>query len=160
MTALAAGYSHSLAVDETGRVWAWGLNCFGERGDDARGYRPREPAQVGSDVGPVRALAAVGHVSLALTAERRVVAWGSNAAHALGDREDRTSRHTAMPVAGLADDITAISYCLALRADGTVMQWGDGLPTGDPAWDDGLPVGGGRPTCRRACAGHAPTGAR
>ena len=97
----------------------------------------------------MRGLAAVGHVSLALTAAGVVVAWEHNAAHALGDPEDRTSRHTAMPVAGLADNIIAISYGLALRADGTVMQWGDGLPTNHQAWDDGLPVGttkmGGRP---------------
>ena len=149
MTALADGHSHSLALDETGRIWAWGLNWFGERGDDARGYRPRDPAPIGSELGPVRALVALGHVSLALTAERRVVAWGHNADYALGDPEDRISRHSAMPVAGLSDDVIAISYDLALRADGTVMEWGDSLPTGAPAWDDGLPLGatkmGGRP---------------
>lgn len=149
VTAVAAGDSHSLALDEAGRVFAWGLNWFSERGDDARGYRPRDPAHVSNGAGPVRALAGASHASLALTAEGGVVGWGSNAARALGDAEEGTSRHTAMPVAGLAGDIIAISYGTALRADGTVMQWGDGLPTGDPAWDDGLPVGatklGGRP---------------
>lgn len=98
--ALADGHSHSLALDETGRLWAWGLNWFGERGDDARGYRPRDPAPVGGDLGRVRALVALGHVSLALTAAGVVVGWGQNAARALGDAEDRTSRHTARPVAG------------------------------------------------------------
>lgn len=67
----------------------------------------------------------------------------------LGDADEKCSRHVPAPVAGLADDVVAIAVGLALRADGTVMQWGDGLPTGAPAWDDGLPVGrtklGGRP---------------
>src|SRR4051812_39588310 len=35
MVALAAGYTHSLALKADGTVWAWGDDQFGQLGDDA-----------------------------------------------------------------------------------------------------------------------------
>ncbi len=97
MLAVAAGYSHSLALSRGGVVYAWGANDGGQLGDGGRadsgvpvavrGLPPRDP---------VVALAAGHHDSLALTRSGRVYAWGGNADGELGDGATRDS---ALPVA-------------------------------------------------------------
>lgn len=161
IAAIAGGESHSLALDEVGTLHAWGSNHFGESGNPYRRHaheaEHREPQATTHHAEPwpvdgpraVRAIIADHVLSLALGQDGRAVAWGWNYERRLGDADEGCTRHVPAPIAGLGDDIVAIAVGLALRADGTVMQWGDGLPTGAPAWDDGLPVGrtklGGRP---------------
>ena len=43
--AVAAGFSHSLAVKSDGTVWSWGDNIYGELGDGTTSYR-LTPVQV------------------------------------------------------------------------------------------------------------------
>lgn len=149
IVAVAPGDGHSFAVDEGGTVHAWGGNFFGERGDADRESLHRAEPRAVDGLRAVRAIAADRHLSLALGRDGHAVGWGSNQQRALGDADEHRSRHWPAPVAGLNDDLVAIALGLALRADGTVMQWGDALPTGEPAWNDGLPIGrtklGGRP---------------
>jgi hypothetical protein len=44
--AVAAGMSHSLAFDSSGRAWAWGGSGAGQLGDDTLGSSSSVPAQV------------------------------------------------------------------------------------------------------------------
>lgn len=131
IAAVAAGADHSLALDEAGTIHAWGSNWFGERGDAELGDAGRVEPRAVDGLRGVRAIAADRNVSFALAHDGRAVAWGFNYER-LGDAEENCSRHTSAPVAGLGDDVVAIAVGLALRADGTVMQWGEGLPTGVP----------------------------
>lgn len=164
IVAVAAGDDHDLARDEVGTVHAWGGNSFGERGDAHRGSADRAEPRAVDGLRRVRAIAAANHMSLALGWDGRALAWGSNGQRALGDADEDCRRHTSAPFAGLGDDLVAIAPGLALSADGTVMQWGDALPTGAPAWNDGLPSAGrssaAAPSSRRARAGRAPTAGR
>ena len=82
-TALAVGSRHSLAVDEAGRVWAWGDNSSGQLG---LGHtRPVSAMSVLAGL-PARALLVVAgsQHSAALLADGTVWAWGANNRGQLG----------------------------------------------------------------------------
>jgi len=102
VTAISAGYYHSLALKSDGTVVAWGRNSYGQ-------------ASVPAGMSGVIAIAAGGYHSLALKNDGTVVAWGDNNAY-----------QSTVP-AGLSD-VTAIAagvdYSLALKSDGTVVAWG------------------------------------
>lgn len=147
VASIAAGASHSLALDATGTIFAWGGNWFGERGDEYQAARA-SPQALPRPAG-VRGVAAGRHLSLALSQADGLVGWGHNRGRRLGQVEERLHTFEPVSLTDLDGDVVAISIGLALRTDGSVLQWGDGIPTGGPAWDDGLPVGqsklGGRP---------------
>lgn len=121
--AIAAGASHSMALDRRGRVWTWGGNAYGQLGDGTNVSRPT-PTIVGPD--RVVAIAAGEQHSMALTADGRVWAWGTNADGRLGDGT-LINRWSPVQVMGLADvvGISAMSGAsMALLNDRTVMGWG------------------------------------
>ena len=62
VSAIAAGYYHTVALKSDGTVWAWGNNQFGQLGDGTTTNRSTA-AQV-SGLSGVRAIAA-GHAHLA-----------------------------------------------------------------------------------------------
>src|SRR5207244_481834 len=88
--AVGAGTDHSLAVDTSGNVWAWGKDDYGEAGQPPTDVcenhnRPcvRQPTQMPSFGGVVAVAGGWGH-SLALKADGTVWAWGRNDAGELG----------------------------------------------------------------------------
>jgi alpha-tubulin suppressor-like RCC1 family protein len=137
---VAAGGSHSLALDAEGRGWAWGANATGQLGDGATADRLvpfRLPAFGAS---PVGSLAAGKSHSLAVTEDGRVWAWGANTSGQLGD--GTTTRRTS-PVllpAFSASPVVAVGagegHSLALTADGRVWAWGANTSgqVGDGTW--------------------------
>ncbi len=114
-SAIAAGNSHSLALQADGTVVAWG--CAG-----ASNYGQ---CSVPSGLAGVTAIAAGFFHSLALRSDGTVAAWGCNVSPDRGQ--------CAVP-AGLTA-VTAISagfaHSLALRGDGTVVAWGCGYASQD-----------------------------
>ncbi len=141
VVAIAAGWSHSLALKRDGAVVAWGYNSSGQttvpagltnvvaiasgdnhslalKGDGtviAWGYNYYGQATVPAALTNVVAIAGGGVHSLALKADGTVIAWGAN-----GDGR------TTVP-AGLTN-VAAIAggwdHSLALKGDGTVVAWG------------------------------------
>lgn len=78
IVAISAGDDHSVALAADGRVWTWGRGKYGALGLDSLDNR-LVPEQVKALQGsPVIAIAAGGNHSVALSAKRRVYAWGSN----------------------------------------------------------------------------------
>ena len=130
VTAIAAGYSHSLALTSTGQVLAWGSNSAGQLGDGST-IGSSIPVTVSLAPGTtVTAIAAGGSHSLALTSTGGALAWGSNQYGQLGNG---TTTSSSTPVAvnvpsGIT--ITAVgagstaSHSLALTSGGQVMSWG------------------------------------
>lgn len=92
IVAVAAGPRHTLALDTSGKVWAWGDNGDGELGDNtltARGLaaKVKDPTGTG-DLSDIVNIAAGGPdgdgFSLASAADGTIYAWGSNAYGKLG----------------------------------------------------------------------------
>jgi alpha-tubulin suppressor-like RCC1 family protein len=108
VTAVAAGYFHSLALKSDGTVAAFGCASFANWGQ----------CDVPAGLSDVTAIAAGYYHSLALKSNGTVVAWGC------GGFADFLQCNVPSELS----DVTAISagetHSLALKSDGTVVAWG------------------------------------
>jgi len=136
VTAMAAGGSHSLALDILGNVWAWGDNEFGQLGSDATVtvvpiWNVALFAQVNQHGRPpITGIAAGENHSLALDSGGVVWAWGSNGFGQLGVGSNDSHITVASALLSLhGTTITAIAagsgHSLALDSQGHVWAWGD-----------------------------------
>ncbi len=132
ITAISAGNHHSLALDENGRVSAWGENKHDQLGGSHNDNYPYPMLVPGLD--DVIAIEACNRFSLALTKDGNVMFWGEGI---YGDYSTGRSAHvsaTPVKVNGL-QGITAIAcggklytnvgFALALSEDGKVWAWGN-----------------------------------
>jgi alpha-tubulin suppressor-like RCC1 family protein len=108
VSAIAAGTSHGLALDDSGDVWAWGLNADGQVGDNSTTTHPT-PVQVLSDV---VAIAAAGLRSAAVKSNGTVWQWGAG-----------TLTPTVVSGVSAATHTTTGALRLALESDGTLADW-------------------------------------
>jgi alpha-tubulin suppressor-like RCC1 family protein len=128
MVALAAGYTHSLALKADGTVWAWGDDQFGQLGDDAVLANKPTPVQVAGLTGVSAIAAGFGH-SLALKTDGTVLAWGEDNSGQLGDGTVGSPDNNPTPkqvpgVTGVVAIAAGASQSLALKGDGTLLAWG------------------------------------
>lgn len=137
MTAIAAGNTHSLAVDSDGKVYAWGGNANGQLGDNSVSQRnvpvlvTATDALAGKEIVSVASGASASH-SLAVDSDGKVYAWGANANGQLGDN---SATQRIMPVAisesgALVGKRVAIvsvgaAHSVALDSDGKGYGWGN-----------------------------------
>ncbi|RZL77806.1 MAG: hypothetical protein EOP32_24030 [Rhodococcus sp. (in: high G+C Gram-positive bacteria)] len=128
VTALAAGFGHSLALKNDGSVWAWGFNKFGQLGDGTTVDRP-QPVPTLLTSGAV-AIASNGNHSLALKNDGGVWAWGYNQFGEVGDGTEFNDRPTPVRVERL-DSVVGIAaggyHSVAVKDDGSVWTWGYNL---------------------------------
>src|SRR5579883_2553145 len=99
ITAIAAGRYHSLALDSSGNVWAWGYNGDGELGTSNSATPNSTVAIQVSGLSGVTAIAAGGQHNLAL-AGGAVWAWGYNHSLQLGRTTTNASDPTPAQVSG------------------------------------------------------------
>ena len=133
--AVAAGINHTLALDASGNVWAWGLRTSGALGDGSTSSYATTPQQV-SGPSSIIAIAAGYQFSLALKSDGTVYAWGRNQEGQLGDGTT-TQRTTPIQIPNLSG-IAAISaggyHTLALQSEGNfsgnVWAFGYNYPGG------------------------------
>lgn len=139
IVACAAGYSHSLALDSNGVVYAWGDNSCGQLGDDTTSRRS-SPIQVSTALGvsalagkKVVAIAAGNCFSAALCSDGTCALWGANGFGQLGvndpaNRYTPAALTTTTNIQGrrVVQIVCGADHCLALLADGAVMAWGRG----------------------------------
>ena len=116
--AIAAGQAHSLALKADGTVVAWGANDSGQ-------------STVPSGLSGVVAIAAGTRHSLALKADGAMVAWGNGVGAKLPSGLQDV---VAIAAGGVVestgnihdpDPIRDRGFSLAVKADGTVVAWGD-----------------------------------
>lgn len=135
ITAIAVGdhlRNDAYALDADGTVWAWGSDAHGELGDHMADTAT--PCSCGTtpvrvDL-PGRAVAISGGYTLgyAVLDGGTVLGWGSPSNGALGTAGGTKDTGTPVVIEGL-DHVTAVaagSATYALRADRSVMAWGDG----------------------------------
>jgi len=126
VTAIGAGFYHTLAVKSDGSVVAWGENGNGQIGDGSQTAR-WVPTAVASLSGVVE-VAGGGFHSLARKSDGTLVGWGLNNFGQLGDG---TNTQQLTPVA--TSSLTSVAsvrggqyHSLALKTDGTTWSWGNG----------------------------------
>jgi len=136
--AVVAGTSHSLALDQEGRLWAWGHNGGGRLGigGTADAHRPTFVSLVGLEgVTSFNSVIPGGSHTLALDQEGRLWAWGLNAQGQLGiGGTTNAQRPTLVPLAGLTSGGIAVTsfnsvvagdiHTLALDQEGRLWAWG------------------------------------
>lgn len=123
VVAMASGREHAYALDDLGRIWAWGDNSLAAVGDGTSIDRPTPVQLALTDVIQIEA----GHYhGIALRRDGTVWTWGYGGLGQLG-LGTTSNRNTPVQVPGLTGIIGVaagrdMSY--ALRANGTVMAWG------------------------------------
>jgi alpha-tubulin suppressor-like RCC1 family protein len=127
ITAVSAGWGHSLALSSDSTVWAWGFGTDGELGDGSSTDSPVALQVPG--LSGVIAISAGDSYSLALKADGTVWAWGDNNYYELGDSTFTLNQPSPVQVAVL-NNIVKISrnrsvHTFAIKDDGTVWGWGD-----------------------------------
>lgn len=122
--AIAAGYSHSVALKDDGTVWAWGDNSKGQLGDNTNIQR-LYPVQV-SGLDSVSAIASGEYHVLAIR-NGAVWAWGDNFKGQLGDGTT-VQRKVPTQIPNFSNVIAIAAggnHSLAVKEDGTLWAWGD-----------------------------------
>jgi len=140
VVAVAAGWSHSVALKGDGTVWTWGGNLFGALGDGTSANSPRPVQVVAPDeefpereyLEDIVAIAAGGYcTNLALRADGTVFAWGRNDVGQLGQGDIGGHSHVPVKVHNIPTEpplVIAVAssgqVSTALREDGTALAWG------------------------------------
>ncbi len=135
--AVACGQQHTVALDDVGRVWAWGAGRDGQIGDDELQDTPRAVRVIddqGSPLSQVQAVAAGRYHSLALK-DGTVWAWGANNYGQIGAKTGDRIYYTATQV--FRDDNTILTpltgvraiaagqyFSLAITEDDILFAWG------------------------------------
>jgi alpha-tubulin suppressor-like RCC1 family protein len=123
---VAAGTSHTVALDPVGQVWAWGRNQAGQLGDGTTSTRSK-PILVSSLGNAVHTIEAGEEFTVAVKENGSVWAWGRNTYGQIGDGT-LTTRTRPASVSGFTASVTDIAsgfaHSVALQSDGTVWTWG------------------------------------
>ena len=129
ITSIAAGHSHLLALDHTGKIWTWGANGAGQLGNGQLASSA-VPAQIKLSAHIVRVAAGDTH-SFAVDGLGRVWGWGSNNFGQVGNTlsEKVAARYfttpqrikTGFPVAQID---AGMFYSVATSTQGDVFAWG------------------------------------
>jgi alpha-tubulin suppressor-like RCC1 family protein len=123
---IAAGSSHTIAIDKNGQAWAWGLNGNGRLGDNSTTSR-RTPVSVLGAVKTFCQIAAAAAHTVAIDKNGRAWAWGFNSNGQLGDNST-LSRITPVSVLGTTKTFCQITggnaHTVAIDKNGQVWSWG------------------------------------
>lgn len=133
ITAIAAGFEDSLALDTNGNVWTWGYNDSGQLGTGLPnvGHSTGTPAEI-MTLPPIQAIAAGSRHSVALDVYGIVWTWGYNQDGELGNGASGANSPDPNPitfstsVSAIASGSTA-NHSLAVLADTNHSLWAWGL---------------------------------
>ncbi|WP_437896586.1 RCC1 domain-containing protein [Sorangium sp. So ce124] len=125
--AISAGGYHSLALDASGSVWAWGQNSYGQIGTGSASSVPQAtPVQV-PGLPPIKAISAGASHSMALDTSGVIWVWGASSYGQIGNGSSGINqvRPTSVIVPGGAAAISAgWHHSLAVSTGGSVWSWG------------------------------------
>ncbi|MDW8403002.1 lipase/acyltransferase domain-containing protein [Chloroflexus sp.] len=147
---IAAGGEHTCGLTNTGLVYCWGLNWFGQLGDGT-GTDRLTPVAVSGLSGAVTITAGEYH-TCAVLGDGTVRCWGDNGAGQLGDGTT-IDRLRPVAVSGLSGAVAIAAgnahTCAALN-DGAVRCWGY---NGDGQLGDGTTIDRLRPVAVSGLSG-------
>ncbi|MFH1018126.1 MAG: hypothetical protein V1798_08085, partial [Pseudomonadota bacterium] len=147
VVAVSAGKSHSMALDDQGRIWSWGANDCGQLGfstTDTTCSLPSVtpipcqsiPKQV-SGLGIIQAVAAGGSHSMALDASQNVYSWGDNQYGQLGLGTANLNQATPTVISSLTGVISVAAggyHSMAIQGtDHSAWTWGSNSDPANPS---------------------------
>jgi hypothetical protein len=138
IVAIACGSTHSMALDSTGKLYAWGQNAAGQLGDGlgASGVTSNVPVAVSTSgvlSGKViTGVAGGSSFNIVCTSDGGVYAWGQGTNGQIGNglNDTRTVLPVAVTTSGVLSGkrVVAVaagtSFAAALTSDGRVYTWG------------------------------------
>jgi alpha-tubulin suppressor-like RCC1 family protein len=132
IVAVSAGDYHSLSLDSTGTVWAWGYNNKGQIGDTTSTTRLSPVKVTGGEQGgtyltDITAIYAGSNHNLALDSSGNIWSWGDNTAGQLGNNDTTLSKTPVQvhPSSDFAAIAAGSAHSLAIDSSGDVWAWGD-----------------------------------
>ncbi|MBI5777889.1 MAG: putative Ig domain-containing protein [Planctomycetes bacterium] len=129
----AGGQSHTLALNSSGELYAWGDNAKGQLG--LGDYTNRTTPQIVTTT-PVSSIAAGYDHSMAIMADGSLYAWGDNSGGQLGTGSLITQTEpTLITTTGWIDVAGGYKHTVAINTSGDIYAWGNNdegeLGTGD-----------------------------
>ncbi|EPY51662.1 ran GDP/GTP exchange factor [Schizosaccharomyces cryophilus OY26] len=145
IVAVGAGSYHSFAINNKGKVYAWGLNmtkqcAIADEEDEEEGIVTKPTLVEALEPYKIKAITGGEHHSLALLEDGRVLAWGRQDRHQLGIPDDALpesltkdekgynySISTPTIIPGLSNVVQVCCgthHSLAVTNDGKVYSWG------------------------------------
>lgn len=131
---VAGADGHSLARTDTGRIYAWGDNTYGQLGDGTI-ETPRLTPAIVADAEYVTGIAAGGWHSAAVLSDGSVLCWGQGANGEIGDGTPLFATIPIFPAEGPLEAIrvaasggtlaTSGGNTVVVTATGEVWAWGD-----------------------------------
>lgn len=121
-----AGVRSGFAIDETGNVYAWGYNNYGQLGNGQTSVSTTEIFQVQNIPAVKQVSASLSH-ALALTENHQVWGWGFNGMRQLGPATGSSLVMIPFQITGITGAVSVHSgsdCSIVLCADGTVWTWG------------------------------------
>ncbi|PKA51797.1 Ultraviolet-B receptor UVR8 [Apostasia shenzhenica] len=130
--AISCGGAHTLFLTESGRVYATGLNNFGQLGTTSSRSHMLEPVHIKGISDKVVQICAGYHHCAAVTQDGELFMWGSNSCGqlGLGKRADSmVSTPTRVDsLDGININMVALGseHSVAITDEGNVLSWGSG----------------------------------
>ena len=124
---ISAGVDHSLAVRTNGTAWGWGLNVYGQIGNNYFTSKSSPVSVVGGFTDWCQ-VSAGSDFSLAVRQNGTAWAWGRALLGRLGNDNSGTTQQSPVSVVGGFTDWCQISagpnHSVAVRTTGTAWAWG------------------------------------
>jgi len=122
---VSAGSYHSLAIDESGYLWAWGDNWYGQLGDGTD-VDKKVPVKIKSNV-KFKQISAGEFYSMAIDESGNLWAWGRNLLGQLGDGTEDLRTSPVVIKSGTKFKFVAsgASHTLAIDDSGDLWAWGN-----------------------------------
>ena len=151
--AIAAGNGHSLALCSDGTLAAWGVNSYGQLGNNTTTASSVPLLVDRSGVLASKAVVAISagnSHSLAICADGSMASWGAGASGQLGNGTTTPSKVPVLPITtgvlagkSLLTAVAGDYHELALATDGTLAAWGynsDGTLGNNSTTSSSVPV--------------------
>lgn len=125
--AVAAGYWHTAAVDNDGRVYTWGNNIYGQIGNgySSNDIYVRTPYKV-TNISNIKAIEAGDYNTVALDNNGYMYAWGNNEAGQTvsGSYAPVLKPYKVTSISNIQDVATSFMHIAVLDTGGDVYTWG------------------------------------
>ncbi|MGC4070583.1 MAG: hypothetical protein QM784_39125 [Polyangiaceae bacterium] len=132
---ITAGYDHSCALDQAGKVFCWGANGKRQLGVDSESLpRSAFPVAVELPLPAIDVRAGASH-SCVILSDAKVWCWGSNGNGLLGTTDMKATGPLQVPLLGnprISELAVASTHTCVRREDCAVQCWGgEGFELGD-----------------------------